>query len=169
MVQKEAAESLKSVTDEDNQEMEKELSSLKLEVSKGKYHANQYDKGMISMTEHKNTIQELREKWAEEIFFQKICWEKMQEELKELIKFKFMQKEKEQMLTLTQDLLSCRAPSPSYHVFLLEHMTLFKIKDLKKGRPWKIVTPPSSWRLSPRVNFQSKIYCVNCTCRRWLV
>ena len=44
----------------------------------------QYDKGTISLTEHKNTIQELREKWAEEIFFQKIRWEKMQEEIKEL-------------------------------------------------------------------------------------
>ena len=92
MVQKEAAESLKSVTDEDNQEMEKELSSLKLEVSKWKYHVSQYDKGMIYLTKHKNTIQEAREKWVEEILFQKIHWEKMQEELKELRKFKSMQK-----------------------------------------------------------------------------
>ena len=55
--------------DEHNQEMEKELSLLKLEVSKWKYHASQYDKGMIYLSEHKNTSQELREKWYEELFF----------------------------------------------------------------------------------------------------
>ena len=52
--------------------------------------------------------------------------------MKKLKKFKSMHKFKEQMLTLTQYLLSCRAPSPSYPVFLFEHMTLFKIKDLKE-------------------------------------
>ena len=49
-------------------------------------------------------------------------------------KFKSMQKDKEQMFTLTRDLLSCRAPS--YPMFLFEHMTLFKIKALKEGRSW---------------------------------
>ena len=43
--------------DEDNQELEKELSLLKLEVSKWKYHAGQYDKGMISLSEDNKTIQ----------------------------------------------------------------------------------------------------------------
>ena len=60
----------------------------------------------------------------------------MQEEMKELKKFKSMQKEKEQMFTLTQKLLSCRAPYPSYPVFLFEQMTMFKIKALKEGRSW---------------------------------
>ena len=113
---------------------------MKLKASKWKYHANQYDKEIIYLAEHKKTIHELREKWGEYIFFQKICWEKMQGELKELKKFKSMQKDKEQMFALTQDLLSCRAPS--YPMFLFEHMTLFKIKALKEGRSWQIVTPP---------------------------
>ena len=94
------------------------------------------------MSEHKKSIQELREKWAEEIFFQKIHWEKIQEELKKLRKYKSMHKEKEQMCTLTQELLSCRDPSPSYPVFLFQQMTLLKIRALKEGRPWKIMTTP---------------------------
>ena len=69
-IHKEGVESLKSVTDEDKKELERELSLLKLEVSKWKYHANQYDKGIIYLAEHKNTIHELREKWCEEILFQ---------------------------------------------------------------------------------------------------
>ena len=52
-----------------------------------------------------------------------------------------MQKDNEQMLTLTQELLSCRAPSPSYPVFPFEQMALFKIIVLKEGRSWQIVTP----------------------------
>ena len=86
---------------------------------------------MISLTKHENIIQELRKQWAEEILFQKNWWEKMQEKLKELKKYESMEKDKEQMLTLTHELLSYRAPSPSYHVFLFEKMTLFKIKALK--------------------------------------
>ena len=67
---------------------------MKLEVSKWKYHAGQYDKGMISLSEHKKTIQEIREKWDEDIFFQKIRWDKIHEELKDLRKYKSMQKER---------------------------------------------------------------------------
>ena len=79
--------------------MERELSLLNIEVNKWKYHFVQYDKGMIYFFEHKKTIEELRENWDEDIFFQKIRWEKLQEELKELRKYKSMQKEKEQMYT----------------------------------------------------------------------
>ena len=52
-----------------------------------------------------------------------------------------MDKNKEQMLTLTKELLSCRAPSLPYPVFFFEQMIKLQIKDLKEGRPWKIVTP----------------------------
>ena len=86
------------------------MSLLKTEVGKWKHHASQFDEGMISLIDHKNISQELREQWAKEIFFQKIRWEKMQEKLKELRKYESMEKEKEQMLTLTHELLRCRAP-----------------------------------------------------------
>ena len=52
-----------------------------------------------------------------------------------------MEKNKEQMLTLNNDLLSYRSPSLSYHIFLFEQMIMFHIKALKEGRPWNIVTP----------------------------
>ena len=58
---------------------------------------------MISLTEHKNSIQELREKWAEDIFFYKIQWEEMRENLKELKKYQSREKNKEQMLPLTHE------------------------------------------------------------------
>ena len=66
--------------------MARELSLLKLKVSKWKYHVGLYDKGMISLSKHKKTIQELREKWVYEILFQKNRWDKIQVELKELRK-----------------------------------------------------------------------------------
>ena len=56
---------------------------------------------MISLYVNKNVIQGLKEKWVEELLFQKFCWEKLQEEVKELRKYKSMKKEKEQMETLT--------------------------------------------------------------------
>ena len=37
-----------------------EVTLLKIEVSKWKHHARQFDEGMISLIEHKNIIQELR-------------------------------------------------------------------------------------------------------------
>ena len=51
-----------------------------------------------------------------------------------------MQKEKNQMYDLVKELLSCRAPSPSYLVFLFEQLTLFKLRAIKEGIPYKFVT-----------------------------
>ena len=99
------------------------------------HHASQFDGGMISLTDKNKVIQELREQWVEEIFFQKIRWENMQEKLKELNKYESMEKDKEKMLTLTHELLSYRAPSPSYPVCLFEQRIMFQIKALKEGRP----------------------------------
>ena len=96
---------------------------------------------MISLSKHKNVIQELGEQWVEEIFFQKIQWEEMRDKLKELNNYQSMEKNKEQMLNLTHELLSYGGPSLSYPVFLFKQMILFQIKALKKGRHWKIVTP----------------------------
>ena len=49
-----------------------------------------YQEGMVSLAEHRNTIRELKEKWAEELMSQKIHGEELQKELKELKKFKSM-------------------------------------------------------------------------------
>ena len=81
--------------------------------------------------------------------------------LKELKKYESMWKDKEKMLTLTHDLLSYRTPSKSYPVFLFEHMTLFHIKDLKEGRPWKIVTPSQVLETLTQSDFLSRICYVS--------
>ena len=46
------------------------------------------------------------------------------------------------MYNLIQELLSCRAPYPSYPMFLYEKMALFKIRALKEGRPYKVFSTP---------------------------
>ena len=46
------------------------------------------------------------------------------------------------MHILIQELLSCRAPSPSHPVFLYERMVLFKIRALKEGRPYQLFSTP---------------------------
>ena len=60
------------------------------------------------------------------------------ERIEELNKFNSMQKEKDQLYILSRELMSSRAPSPSYHVFLYEQFTWFKLKDLKEGRPYEV-------------------------------
>ena len=97
---------------------------------------------MIALYVNKNAIQGLKEKWVEELFFQKFCWEKLQEEVKELRRYKSIKKEKEQMDTLTSELLSCRVPSPSYPMFLFEQMTMFKRRVLKEVKPCQIMKTP---------------------------
>ena len=42
--------------------------------------------GMVSLAEHRKTIRELKEKWAEELMIQKLRGEELQKELKELKK-----------------------------------------------------------------------------------
>ena len=48
---------------------------------------DKYQEGMIPLTDHEKTIKELSEKWAEELMFQKLQWEGIHKELKELKKF----------------------------------------------------------------------------------
>ena len=43
--------------DGNNQELTKEVSFLKIQVAKWRYHVSQFDEGMIYLTEHKNIIQ----------------------------------------------------------------------------------------------------------------
>ena len=101
---------------------------------------NKYLEGMIPLAHHEKTIRELREKWAEELMLQKLRWEEMWKELEELKNFKPMQKEKDQLHILSQELLSTMEPSPSYPVFLFEQIIWFKLKAVKEGRPYKIET-----------------------------
>ena len=101
---------------------------------------DKYQEGMIPLADHEKTIRELREKWAKELMFQKLRWEEMRKELKELKKFKSMQKEKDQLYILSQELLSTRAPSTSYTVFLFEQFIWFKLKAVKEGRPYEMET-----------------------------
>ena len=86
---------------------------------------------MVPLTEHRKTIRELKERWAEELVFHKFHWEEIQKELKELKKFKSMHVEKDQLYTLSQELIGTRAPSSSYPVFLFEQFIWFKLKDVK--------------------------------------
>ena len=67
-------------------------------------------------------------------------WEKLQSQLKELRRYKTMKQEKEQMYALIQELLSCRSSSHSYYVLLYEKLILFKLKAIKEGRPYQVIT-----------------------------
>ena len=88
----------KDAGEERIQSLIEELSLLKIEVKKWKSEVDRYQKGMIPLVQHRNTISELRERWEEEIIFQKFCWEDVHKELKDLKKFKSMQKEKDQLI-----------------------------------------------------------------------
>ena len=115
---------------------------------------------MIPLYENKKVISGLKEKWVEELFFQKIQWENLQEELKELRKYKSLQKEKEQIYTLNQELLRCRDPSPSYPIFLFEQMTMFKMSVLKEGKPCQIMTTPQFLETFTQSDFfEQKLLC----------
>ena len=48
--------------------------------------------------------------------------------------------EKDQLYTLSQESLGNRVPSSSYHVFLFERFIWFKLRVVKQGRPYEIVT-----------------------------
>ena len=76
--------------------------------------------------------------------FQSIHWEEVQQEFKELKKFNSMQKEKDQLCALFKELMSFRAPSPSYMIFLYEQLTFFKLKSLREGRPFQL-TPSAQF------------------------
>ena len=80
---------------------------------------------MVSLTEHRNSIRELKEKWVEERMTQILREEELQKELRELKNFQSMQKEKDHMYALSQELLGTRVPSSSYPVFLFEQFIWF--------------------------------------------
>ena len=49
-----------------------QISILIMEVRKWKIQVEEYQEGMVSFTEHKNTIRRLKEKWAEECMAQRL-------------------------------------------------------------------------------------------------
>ena len=59
-----------------------------------------YQEGIVSLTEHGNTIRELKEKWAKELMTQKIYGEELEKELRELKNFKSRWKKTSFMLFL---------------------------------------------------------------------
>ena len=65
-----------------------------MEVSKWKSQVEIYQEGIVSLAEHRNTIRELKEKWAEELMTQKPHEEELEKELRELKMLKSMQVEK---------------------------------------------------------------------------
>ena len=124
---------------------------------------------MISLNEHRNIIRGLEENWAEERMTQRIQEEEIQSNLRELKKFQFMQKEKEQMYALSQELLGTRMPSSSYPVFLFEQFVWFKLRAMKEGRSFEIKTSAKFLETFFRSNLKTRICYVNCICMRWLV
>ena len=71
---------------------------------------------------------------------QRLRAEELQSELRELKKFQSMEKEKEQMYALSQELLGTRVTSCSYPVFLFEQFVWFKLRAVKEGRLFEITT-----------------------------
>ena len=67
-----------------------ELSILRMEVNKWRGQVERYQEGMVSLAKHRNTIRELKEKWAEELMTQKLHGEELQKELKEMKNIKSM-------------------------------------------------------------------------------
>ena len=97
-----------------------EVSILRMEVIKWKSQMEEYQRCMISLSEHRKIIRGLEENWAEERMAHRIWEEEIQSNLRELKKFQSMQKEKEQMYALSPELLGTRMPSSSYPIFLFE-------------------------------------------------
>jgi len=116
----------------------------------------EYQEGIISLTEHKNIIRRLEEKWAEERMTQRLQEEKLQSNLRELKKFQSMQNKKEQMYALSQELLGTRVPSSSYPVFLFEQFVWFKLRAVKEGRSFEITTSAKFLETFLRSNFEDQ-------------
>ena len=87
---------------------------------------------------------------------QRLREEELQNNLRELKKFQFMQKEKEQMYALSQELLGTRVPSSSYPVFLFEQFVWFKLRAMKEGRSFEITTSAKILETFLRSNFEDQ-------------
>ena len=79
-----------------------------------------------------------------------------------------MQKEKEQMYALSQEILGTRVPSSSYPIFLFEQFVWFKLRVVKEGMSFEITTSTKFLEMFLRSNFEDQICCVNYIFMRWL-
>ena len=66
---KEGMEIPQEIVSVSDDEENAEVSLLRVEVKKWKYHVDRCQEGMVSLAEHRKTIKELREKWVEELMF----------------------------------------------------------------------------------------------------
>ena len=73
--------------EEETMKSTEEISILRMEVRKWKSQVEEYQEGIVSLTEHKKTIRRLEEKWAEERMTQRLREEELQSNLRELKKF----------------------------------------------------------------------------------
>ena len=81
-----------------------------------------------------------------------------------------MQVEKDQLYTLSQELLSTKASSPSYPVFLFEQFIWFKLKAVKEGRPYEMATSAQFLEIFMESNFiQQNLFCELWAYMKWLV
>ena len=64
--------------------------------------------------------------------------------------------EKDQLYNLFEELLSTRAPSPSYLVFLFEQFIWFKLKAVKERRPYEMETSTQFLETFMESNFVEK-------------
>ena len=67
-----------------------------------------------------------------------------------------MQKEKEQMYALSQELLGTRVPSSSYPTFLFEQFVWFNLRAVKEGRSFEITTSAKFLETFLRSNFEDQ-------------
>ena len=67
----------KEAGEEKIQRLIEELSLMKIEVNKWKSEVDIYQQGIIPIAQHRKTISELRERWAEVLIFQKYHWEEV--------------------------------------------------------------------------------------------
>ena len=67
-----------------------------------------------------------------------------------------MQKEKEQMYALSQEILGTRVPSSSYPVFLFEYFVWFKLRVVKEGMSFEITTSTKFLEMFLRSNFEDQ-------------
>ena len=116
----------------------------------------EYQEGIVSLTEHKKIIRRLEEKWVEERMTQRLREEELQSNLRELKNFQSMQEEKEQMYALSRELLGTRVPSSSYPVFLFEQFVWFKLRAVKEGRSIEITTSAKFLETFLRSNFEDQ-------------
>jgi hypothetical protein len=91
---------------------------------------------------HDKSLQEHRLNWLNHIYSN---WEALEQTCQESRAHKKQIEELKGklllMFDLVQKLLASRKPSSNYSLFLIERLTFFQIKSIKKGRPYAVLKP----------------------------